>query len=435
MTFAQGLSRHITPSGAVTTKDAQICGGPGTGGAGGGGGAATSGAGGSAPTMDMCPMTFEDPNPSFQTEEVTPLVVASLPVLRPAGCNGEYETLSLGTVYVGDCHGVTAFQPFTEDDITTFFRGGTDLFPATELPINGSEVTLVSGVAVKTAMIGSTLYAVSNVSSKLIKYDTSEPDPLLARTELDLGTKGISGLLALGDGTMVFTTIRSFTVDSWNSASKDPAVLVEAEPIHVMRYDPAMPDMPVEIATISGASRVKGQNATPATKNAMGEPTSFYIAGTANMTALAQDGSLLVSDRLDGKVYKVALDGTVTLQFTLPDGVLISGLTQPPNGIIYVVKSATSDANCNAMVSPPTIAYWDEGTQQLVDWQPLPDASYASVLPVLFDTGVLERNEITDKAFIGAGLHTEMGYDDLGNVIVTTTLTGTTESIEVVVAP
>jgi hypothetical protein len=296
-------------------------------------------------------------------------------------------------------------------------------------------VTLVSGVAVKTAMIGSTLYAVSNVSSKLIKYDTTEPDPSLARTDLELGTKGASGLLAMGDGTLVFTTVRSFTVDSWNSASNDPATLVEAEPIHVMRYDPLMPDMPVEIATISGGSRVRGQNGTPATKDAMGEPTSFYIAGTANMTALAQDGSLLVSDRLDGKVYKVALDGTVTLQFTLPDDVLISGLTQPPNGIIYVVKSATSDANCTAMVSPPTIAYWDEGSQQLVDWQPLPDASYTSVLPVLFNTGVVERNIITDKAYIGAGLHTEMSYDDLGNVIVSTTLTGTTESIEVVVAP
>lgn len=422
-TFGQGLAKSVTPTQGVTTKSAEMCGGPGTTtGAGGG-------AGGANPSMETCPTTFVDPNPSFQTEEVTPLVIASMPALRPAGCSGEYEPLSFGTVYVGDCNGVTAFQPFTAEDVTTFFRGGEDLFPATTLPINGSEVTLISGVAVKTAMVADTIYAVSNVSSKLIQYDTTQPDPLLARSEINLETKGISGLQPLNDGTLVFATIRSFTQESWNKTNEDPSTLVEAEPIHIRRFDPTT-QMVTDVATISNGSRVTGQNSVQAGVDGNGDPT-MYIAGTTNMMTLAQDGSLLFSDRLAGKVYKIALDGTVTPLFTLPEGVLISGLTQPPNGVIYVVKAATSDENGNSMISPPVIAYWDDLAQELVDWQVLPDAISAETLHVLASTGVIERNISLHKMYVGSGLHTEMAYDDLGNLVVSTTLTGTAESIHV----
>ncbi len=454
MPFAQGLAarQKIVGGSEFKTLANEHCIGGLVGGAGGtgGGSGGLGGSGGTGgadvPSMTYCPSSYTPVEPTLDLSRITQtdfeIVVASQPILNPPEdpvtqekCSMELEPISVGALYKGDCTGT--LQPmnvFTQEDVRSFFGLGANLLPAnTHIVMGDGPVTLVSGSAIRTAAIGDATYVVSNVSSTLMKI---EPDPMtpgsFTRTDLDLGSKGVSGLVALPDGRLVFSTIRTFTVDSWNSAGNDPSTLDEAAPIFVKIYDPATQTV-TDLATISGGSRVQGQYPAPATADQDGMPTSFFIAGNANMLSLAQDGNVLFSDRLDGKVFKITLaDGTLTELFSVPSDVLLSGLTEAPNGIIYVTKSATADYNCQTIVTKPSIAYWDAGTSTLVDWYQLNDVEYDAMLPALCKTGVLERTLSIDRSFLGAGLFVDLVHDTSGNLIVTATVTGVTQAIPVV---
>jgi hypothetical protein len=452
MPFAQGLTarQKVAAKGFKTMADEHCLGG-GLGGAGGAGGTPDVGdAGGSdVPSMSYCPSSYAPADPTLDLSQITltdfKMVVAAQPVLQPVedpvtqeACTMANQPISFGGLYAGDCTG--ALQPmdvFTQDDISSFFGLTSSLLPAnTHLTMNGGPVTLISGSAIRTAAIEDTTYVVSNVSSTLIKVD---PDPMtpgaFIRTDLDLGSKGVSGLMALPDGRLVFSTLRTFTVDSWNGSMNDPSLLVEAAPIVIKIFDPATQTV-TDLSTISGGTKVKGQNGTPATLDQDGVATSYFIAGSANVLTLSQDGNILFSDRLDGKVFKIAItDGTTTELFAVPSDVLLSGLTEAPNGIIYVVKSASADFNCSAMVTKPIISYWDAGTLSLVDWDTLDDPEYDAILPAICQTGVVERSGMMDRTFLGGGLFVDMIHDSFGNLIVTASVTGVTQAIPVVPPP
>jgi hypothetical protein len=425
MPFAQGLSKHVELDGKIKTMGGQCIGFEGGGGSGGNGGAPDVGG---APPAGYCPSSYVAEQPTFETADNIPILVATLPVLEPGDENGDTcamtnAPISFGSIFQGDCTGdLVQVDLFTGDDLSTFFGNNTVLPPNTQLLINGGPVRLISGIALKTASVGGIVYAVSNVSNTLISYNIATQ----TRTDFDLGSLGVSGLMALPSGVLVFATMRTFTAGSWNGANNDPGNLVEAEPIHIQTFDPAT-QMITELASISGGSRVLAQNSTPASAD------SYFLAGTTNAIALAQDGSILVSDRLAGKVYKVAIDGsTVTELFTTPGNVLLSSLVEAPNNIIYVVKSATANHNCDTILTRPTIAYWDENALALVDWFDLGEGDiYADVLNAVSITGVLERNLGIDRTFLGAGLHVDLTYDNQANLIVATSLTGVTQAVPV----
>jgi hypothetical protein len=318
----------------------------------------------------------------------------------------------------------TSYDVFTSADLGPFFGKDTVLPTNTEVMVNGGPVRLISGSSIRTAKLGSILYLASNTSSTLITYDTGT----MTRTDINLGMAGIggvSGILAMNDGTILLSTLRTFTAASWNAAMNDPANLVEAEPILIKRFDP-LSSMVTDVASITGVSRVTAQNATLASAG------SYFIAGNTNVLTAAQDGAVLFSDRLAGKVYKIAADGSTTTElFTVPSDVLLSGLTEAPNGVIYVVKSATADSNCNSILTYPTIAYWDDVAMQLVDWLVLNDSAYDAVLSAVCVTGVMERSIPINRAFLGGGLFVDIDHDTLANLVVTASVTGVTQVIPV----
>lgn len=438
--FAQGLSQMVVPTDAVTFKAGHCFGDLGSGGAGGGGGAGGAPMGGGE-AVNSCPSTYTPASPTLDLSAITEtdltIAIAAQPVLQPVvgdwgQCASEMQPIGgMPAFYKGDCTGVVTSVPvFNTGDLNTFFGLNNPLPANTVLEMNGGIVTLITGSAVKTALIGSDLFAASNVSSTLIKVDGSN-----ARTDLDLGTKGISALVATPSGTLVFATHRTFTMNSWNGAMGDPANLIEADPISLKSFDPAT-SMVTDLATIHGGSRVIAQNSTDAgTTDVDGNPTRF-IAGSMNVLALAQNGNLLFADRLTGKVYEITPDGlTVTELFQVPEGVMVSGLTQPPNGITYVVKSATANANCDTILSYPTLTYWDAGTTSLVDWQVLSDPEYDTVLPALCKTGVIEKSKAMGQTSLGAGDFVDVIHDTQGNLIVSDAVTGITTAYSVVVSP
>lgn len=451
MPFAQGLAvRQKSTSGfqAMTHEHCFNMGGADAGGADAGGG----GQGGETP-VTYCPSSYTPTNPSLDLSEITQtdlqIVVASQPLLQPAedpetqeACSMASEPISFGGLYRGDCTGT--LQPmdvFTADDVAGFFGLAQNLLPAnTHLPASfaggSGPVRTITGSSVRTAAIGDTTYVVSNVSSTLIQVDADPVNPgAFLRQDHDLGSRGISGLMALPDGRLVFSTLRTFTVDSWNNGSPDPSTLVEASPVLIKTYDPAT-DTVSDLATISGGTKVRSQNGTPATVDQGGNPTSYFIAGSTNVLASSQDGNILFSDRLTGKVWKISLDGSSVVElFSVPAGVLLSGLTEAPNDIIYVVKAPTADENCTSIISSPIIAYWDDQSQALVDWYELNDPQYTDILPIVCTTGVIERSSMMGLAFLGSGLFVDIVHDPQGNLIVTASVTGVTQAVPVVVGP
>jgi len=435
MPFAQGLSKGVTPPGAFKLLDA--CSGGGAGGSAGAGG--SGGAGGSPPVTD-CPTSYVPQQPVIDFSQVTTttdlqIVIAAQPVFQPVAaagmCATDKEPISFGAMYMGDCTGMTiAYEIFTPADLGSFYGMKTVLQLNTEVMMNGGLVRLISGSSIRTAEIGDVVYLASNTSSTLITFDTSS----LMRTDVNLGLTGIggvSGLVAMNDGTLLFSTLRTFTAASWNTAMNDPANLVEDKPIYIKRFDPVS-SMVTDFATISGGSRVTAQNGTPASVDGSGNPTSFFIAGSTNAFVRAQDGSVLFSDRLAGKIYKITADGATTTELlTVPSDVLVSGMTEAPNGVLYVVKSATADASCISPLTYPEIAYWDPVAMQLVDFKVLNTSAFDETLLAVCKTGVMERDIPNDIAFLGGGLFVDIIHDTLANLVITASVTGGTQVLSV----
>jgi hypothetical protein len=159
--------------------------------------------------------------------------------------------------------------------------------------------------------------------------------------------------------------------------------------------------------------------------------------------AEATDGDILVGDHVDGAVWKISPDGLdQTLLFETDR--LFTGMTQAPNGVVFLALNPVADINCDFIVSNPIIAYYDEQNGTVVDLLELDHPDYASTLQTLCMTGVIERDYANWQMILGGGNFNDLavdpvaypkGTDIAANIFVTETARNATRGIQIVWTP
>ncbi|MFH1078168.1 MAG: hypothetical protein V1745_02720 [Patescibacteria group bacterium] len=400
---------------------------------GGAGGVGGSSANGGAASLPWCPTDYVPMTPTLDLSGIDKtsiqLALPSLPVFQPfnvnIGCPTAREVIDYGHLYLGDCTGVITDVPiFTPDDLTGFF--GLDVINPLNsvIELNGSLVSVMTGLAVKSTICGTRAFLVSN-GSTYVMSSSLDVDAGIEREEYPVDTRGLSGILCTPEDLVLFSSARSFTVDSWNECSGNPAELVVATPLRINTLEPNSGIIQT-IAEVPGGSRIITQGWAWAED----ENGGLFLPGTANVLTLATDGDILFGDHLSGTVWKISPDGqTLTELFTTER--MFTGLVQAPNGVIYLALNARADLEC-ALLSKVIIATYDEQTDSVVDWMTLDDPAYDALFPSLCHTGVIENAFSEGVRYLGGGNYNDLAVDLEGNLYVTETILNRTTAIHVV---
>ena len=388
--------------------------------------------------ITKCPSSYAPKSPVFNLSAINEtsiqLSLPILPVFQPidfgSKCELSKQLIANGSVFIGDCTGeLTEVSVFTEDDLSGFFGLNNPLPQNTNFNLNGHPVSVITGLAVKSAVCGHKLYVLTNASTKIVEVNMVDPDAGYPRTDYEVGAIGLSGLMCGENGTVLFSTARTFTVESWNTAAsgQNPSALVEADPIYIKSLDPVQNSVKT-LAEINGGSRILSQNSTPIGKK---PGDAFFIAGVANMLALAVDGDVLFGDHLAGSVWKVSLKNNKATQLFTTDR-LFTGMVQAPNGVIFLGLNAVASAACDWIKANPKIAFYDENSNSVKDWMVLDHPDYQVILPALCTTGVIERDYPNKRIFLGGGNFNDLAADAEANLFVTETARHATTAIAVV---
>lgn len=161
----------------------------------------------------------------------------------------------------------------------------------------------------------------------------------------------------------------------------------------------------------------------------------ILMPGTANVLTLATDGDLLFGDHLSGSVWKIKPDGsTKTMLFQTTRA--FTGLVQAANGVVFLALNPRADLNCTTILSPPVIAAYNETSGTVDDWLALTSPAYATLLPALCNTGIIERDYSAQEILIGGGNFNDLVADPLYPVLfVTESLRSVTRAIEITYIP
>lgn len=362
------------------------------------------------------------------------MALVSAPIYHPAEavCGHEPKELAVnGRLFILDCSGkVEQIPAFADQDPVDFFGQDKILPLNTQIELEGTLMTIITGEAVKSALCGNDVFVVSNASTRILKFSV-DGDGQWTRNEYDTGTYGLSGLMCDQDGHLVFSTARTFTLNSWNNAWPEPGNLVEAQPIRIQRLNPGDGTFST-IAEISGKSKVLTQSALPTTGDIQAEYTEVYLAGIANILTTSPDGHILFGDHLEGTLWKISYDG-VTKEKILESDRLFTGVAQTPKGVIYLALNAIADTDCKNMLAPPMVGAVVNGS--IVDWLVPEPSEYTDLTLTLCKTGIIERDPAGGRAFLGGGDFSDLSADLEGNLFKSETIKGRVLAIQVMPDP
>lgn len=407
-----------------------------------GGSSPVGGAGGSggAGELPWCPTDYTPLQPTLDLSGIDQtsiqLAFTTTPIFQPfdnyVSCDTARQPIEFGRVFIGDCTGVlTEIPAFGEEDLGTFFGSSDLIFQiTTKIEVDGHLVSILAGLAVKSAICGDSLFVVSNGSSKIVQIDLA-PDAGFARTDHEVSEPGLSGLLCAENGRVLFSTSRIFTAASWEVAlsNEDMSYLVEDQPVRIYEYDSSLDSMSL-FAEFSGSSRFMATSGVPVDMSG-NLAVTMYMNGTANVLTRAADGDILFGDHLDGMIWKVSPDG-LTRNLVVSTGRAFTGVVQAPNGVIYLALNASTTLECH-LDSKVEIAVFDAQNDTVEDWMTLDDSSYDLLIPQLCNsTSVMEYDFVQGVMYLGGGNFNELAVDLQGNLYVTETILNRTTAIHVV---
>ncbi len=396
-----------------------------------------------AATDAGCASSYTAGSPDFDLSGISTtsvnLALPTIPVFEPIDQSGQCplsgNLIENARLYLADCTQTVSNVPvFTAADIDGFFGASTVLARKDNIEIDGATVSTITGLALKSALCGNSAYLVSNASGTLIRVSL-DADAGYPRTNHDTGYAGLSGIACGSGNTVIVSTSRTWTQDSWNAAggASDPSLLVEHDPVRIIAVDPAAGTQSV-LTEISGGSRMLTQGYAVVGSDDAGAQI-ILMPGTANVLTLATDGDFLFGDHLSGSVWKIKPDGSAkTMLFQTPRA--FTGLVQAPNGVLFLALNPRADLNCTTILSPPVIAAYNETSGTVDDWLALTSPAYAALLPALCNTGIIERDYSAQEILIGGGNFNDLVADPLYPVLfVTESLRSVTRAIEITYIP